>query len=85
MAVVTVNATATHLLKAETCNAAAKAAPTLCIALTKADVVPRDYSSPHIQALINTARVAYMTNLDALLVDTTSMDGTRKLMEHIGN
>lgn len=84
VAIVTADATATHLLKPETCNMAAKAAATLCIALTKADVVPRDYSSSHIQALINKARVAYMTNLDAILVDSTSMDGTCELIEYIG-
>ena len=85
MAVVTADANATHLLKSETCNAAAKAAPTLYIALTKADVVPRDCDSSHRQTLINKERVTYMTNWDAILVDTTSMNGTRELMDHIGS
>lgn len=82
--VITADASATHLLKSETCNAAAKAASSACIALTKADVVPRD-SASHIHALINKACVAYMTDLDAILVDSTSPDGARELMEYIGS
>ena len=78
----TVDVSATHLLKRGLVESASKSAALTCIALTKADVVPRDCDNSHRQMLIDSARLSFVTNLDVIMVNSTSAD---ELVEYLGN